>query len=148
MKTLDDKDHIILNVLREHAKWSTQQISKKTRIPITTVHNRIRKLESSGIIKGYTTILDDKLTGDINSFVMIYVMYHLPDGKVINQEELAAKIRANKYVEEVNIITGATDLIAKVRTKTIDELNDFVIKYLRSISGIDRTQTLVVLKSI
>ena len=148
MKSLDDKDNVILKVLKEHAKWSTQQISKNTKIPITTVHNRIRKLESEGIIKGYTTVLDNKIIGDINSFVLISVMYHMPGGNVINQEELAEKIRANEYVEEVSIITGATDLIAKVRTKTINELNDFVIKYLRSIAGIERTQTLVVLKSI
>lgn len=148
MKGLDDKDYTILNELRDHGRWSTQQISKKTRIPITTVHNRIKKLEAQGIIKGYTTVLDNKLTGDITSFVLISVMYHLPKGEVINQEELAEKIRKNENVEEVNIITGATDLIAKVRTKTMDELNNFVIRYLRSIPGIERTQTLVVLKII
>ena len=86
--------------------------------------------------------------GNIIAFVLISVMYHLPDGKIINQEELAAKVRNNEIVEEVYIITGATDLIMKVRTKTVDELNNFVIRYLRSIPGIERTQTLVVLKSI
>lgn len=35
-----------------------------------------------------------------------------------------------------------------VRARTIDTLNNFVIKYLRSIAGIERTETLVVLKSI
>ena len=132
MKTLDDKDYIILNVLKENAKLSTQKIAKKTKIPITTVHNRIRKLESVGIIKGYTAVLDNKLMGDIIAFVLISVMYHLPNGKVINQEELAAKVKNNENVEEVNIITGATDFIVKVRTKTVDELNSFVTGYLRT----------------
>ena len=148
MKSLDDKDYLILKELKEKAKSSTQQISKKTRIPITTVHNRIRKLESEGIIKGYTTVLDNKLLGDIIALVLITVMYHLPNGKVIDQEELALKIKINENVEEVDIITGATDLIVRVRTKTVDELNNFVIKYLRNIPGIERTQTLVVLKSV
>lgn len=148
MKNIDDKDYSIINVLKENAKLSTQQISAKTRIPITTVHNRIRKLESAGIIKGYTAVLDNKLMGDIIAFVLISVMYHLPNGKVFDQEELAGKVRNNEIVEEVNIITGATDLIVKVRTKTVDDLNNFVIRYLRSIPGIERTQTLVVLKSI
>ena len=148
MKTLDDKDYTILNVLKQNAKLSTQKIAKKTRIPITTVHNRIRKLESAGIIKGYTAVLDNKLMGDITAFVLISVMYHLPNGKVINQEELAAKVKNNENVEEVNIITGATDFIVKIRTKTVDELNSFVTGYLRTIPGIERTQTLVVLKSV
>ena len=148
MKTLDDKDNKILNVLKENAKLSTQQIAKKTRIPITTVHNRIRKMEGTGIIRGYTAVLDNKLMGDIIAFVLISVMYHLPDGKVLDQEELARKVKNNENVEEVSIITGSTDLIVKVRTRTVDDLNNFVIRYLRSIPGIERTQTLVVLKSV
>ena len=71
MKNMDDKDYAVLNVLRKNAKLSTKQIAKKTGIPITTVHNRIKKLESSGIIKGYTTILDNKLIGNVIAFILI-----------------------------------------------------------------------------
>lgn len=148
MKTLDDKDYIVLSALQENAKLSTQQISRKTRIPITTVHNRIKKLEASGIIKGYTTVIDDKRLGNITAFILMAVMYHLPDGTVLNQEELADKVKRHQNVQEVFIVTGGRDLIAKVRVKTVDELNDFVIKYLRSIPGIERTETAVVLKAV
>ena len=148
MKPLDDKDYTILSVLKTQAKLSTQQISRKTRIPITTVHNRIKKLESGGIIRGYSALLDSKLLGDVTAFVFVSVMYHLPGGKVIDQEELARKVRKNEAVEDVNIVSGSRDLIVKVRVKSVDELNSFVIRYLRSIPGIERTETAVVLKSI
>ncbi len=148
MKSLDDKDYIIMNALRENAKLSTQQLSKKTKIPIATVHNRIKKLESAGVIKGYTTLLNEEMTGTIISFVLISVMYHLPDGKVIDQEELAAKVKKNEFVEEIYVVTGSRDLIVKVRTKNIDQLNNFIIKYLRTIPGIERTETAVVMKAI
>jgi len=148
MKNLDDKDYTILNVLKKNAKFSTQQIAKKTNIPITTIHNRMKKMESSGVIMGYTTVLNNELMGNVIAFVLISIMYHTFKGEVINQEELAKKISKNENVEEVNIITGATDLIVKVRTKTVDDLNNFVTKYLRTVPGIDKTQTLVVLKSV
>ena len=60
---MDKKDAKILKVLKENAKLSTQQISKKTLIPITTVHHRIKKMEKEGVINGYTTIVDNKKIG-------------------------------------------------------------------------------------
>ncbi|HIH91914.1 TPA: Lrp/AsnC family transcriptional regulator [Candidatus Woesearchaeota archaeon] len=148
MKPLDEKDRIILNVLRKEAKLSTKELSRKTKIPITTIHNRMKRMEGSGIIKGYTVVLDNQLTGNVISFVLISVMYRLPGGEVINQEELAKKVATHEMVEEVSIITGSMDLIAKVRANTVEDLNNFVIHYLRTIAGIERTQTLVVLKSL
>ena len=46
----------------------------------------------------------------------------------------------------MSIVTGGTDLIIKVRAKDVGELNDFVIKKLRSIDGVDKTQTAIVLQ--
>ena len=45
-------------------------------------------------------------------------------------------------VEEVVIVAGVTDMLVKVRVKDIDELNDFVIRKLRSIDGVDKTETM------
>jgi len=53
MVKLDDKDWQILEILKDNAKLTSHKISKKTAIPITTVHNRIKKLEMNGIIKKY-----------------------------------------------------------------------------------------------
>ena len=57
---MDEKDEQILQILLINSKLSTHQISKKTGIPITTVHNRIKKLTKKGIIKGYTIVIDHK----------------------------------------------------------------------------------------
>ena len=48
----------------------------------------------------------------------------------------------------MNIMVGVTDLLVKVRLKDISELNDFVIKKLREIEGVDKTQTMVVMSSV
>ena len=72
---IDEKDLKIISLLKENAKLSMQQIAKKTLIPITTVHNRIKKLEKSGIIKGYTINLDDKKLQSISAFILVTVDY-------------------------------------------------------------------------
>ena len=145
---IDDKNRKILGLLKKNAKLTTQQISKKTLIPITTVHNRIKKLEKLGVIRGYTVQLDHKKLGrDILAFILATVKYHTSEGRVISKKELAQKIRNMPQVEEVHIVTGGTDIIAKVRVANIEELNTFVIDDLRNVEGVENTQTLIVLSS-
>ena len=91
---LDNKDLKILEVLKVNSRLSTQKIAKKTLIPITTVHNRMKKLEKEGIIKGYTVILDYKKLGKpILSFILISVVYSsfnkkfIRDNKKLNSKQ-------------------------------------------------------------
>ena len=143
---LDKKDFKILEVLKENAKLSTQQISKKTLIPITTVHHRIKKLEKQGIIKGYTVLLDNKKIGKaLAAYVLITVDYKLLNGIKLTQHDLAKKLKAHEFVEETAMVTGGTDIIIKIRVKDIDQMDEFVTKYLRNVDGVERTQTMVVL---
>lgn len=143
---MDDKDKKILDVLKENSKLSTQQISKKISIPITTVHNRMKKLEGEGIIKKYSVVLDYKKIGKpISAFVLINVDYKLLKQIKKTQDELTKKLKLHSLVEEASRITGGTDLIIKIRVKDVDELDDFVTMYLRNLDGIDKTQTMVIL---
>jgi DNA-binding Lrp family transcriptional regulator len=144
--TLDKKDLLILELLKADAKLTTGQLSKKLAMPVTTVHNRIKKLEKLGIVQGYSVLVDYKKLGKpISAYILISVMYLLPGGKKIQQDELALRLKKFDEVEEVNIVAGVTDILIKVRVATVDELNDFIIKKLRSVDGVDKTQTMLVL---
>lgn len=143
---LDEKDRKIIDVLKENSKLSTQQIAKKTSIPITTVHNRIKKLEKEGIIKKYTIVLDNKKIGKpITAYVLVIVDYNTLKKKNISQHQLSAHIKQNPDVEEAAMVTGGTDIILKIRVSDIDSLDDFVTKYLRNVEGVEKTQTMVIL---
>lgn len=142
-----EKDKKIIEVLKQNARLSTQKISKKVLIPITTVHNRIKRLEKEGIIKNYTINLDYKKLGKgVISFILITVTYFLPDKK-LQQEEIAKNIK-KIGAEEVYIIAGNEDILAKIRVKDIEELNDFVVKRLRNIEGVEKTRTMIVLSEV
>lgn len=148
MDKIDPKDLKILNLLKVDAKLTSQQIFRKTLIPVTTVHNRIKKLERMGIIKGYTILLDHKKLGKgIMAFILMTVTYLLPSGKKISQTELAKAISRLPEVEETHIVTGGTDIIIKVRVKDMDDLNNFVINKLRSLDGVENTQTIITLST-
>jgi Lrp/AsnC family leucine-responsive transcriptional regulator len=146
---LDEKDIQVLEELKQNAKRTTSQISKRINLPITTVHNRIKKLEKLGVIKNYTVELDyKKLDKPLAAYVMVTVVYMLPSGIKVMQEDVAKEIKGLAGVESVELLTGVTDILVKVRVKDVEELNKFIIKQLRKIEGVDKAQTSVVLSEL
>lgn len=146
---LDKKDLAVLECLRENARLSTRKIAKKVNMPITTVHNRIRKLEKYEVIKNYTLNLNhEKLGKWAYAYILVSVTYNPLEGKIRDQEEVAREIKKLPGVEEVCTITGVSDALVKVRHKNMAELNEFLVKKLRKVKGVARTQTTIVLKSV
>lgn len=145
----DEKDKKLLELLAKNCKLTTKELSRKTGMPITTVHNRIKKLEEDGIIKGYIALYDYKKLGKmIQAFVQINVSYTHPNGGKFSQEDLAKHIATLPSVEECFIMTGTSDILIRVSTKDVEELNDLVINRLRNMDGIQNTVTAIVLKEI
>lgn len=146
---MQKKDEIILSMLRENSKLSSREMSERIGIPITTIHNRIKKMEEEGIIKGYTTIVNNKKLGKtIQAFIQITVTYTTLSGKHVSQEDLAKKIYQMPEVEECFIMTGGTDILIKVSVRDVEDLNNFVINRLRDVEGVQNTLTSIVLNDI
>jgi DNA-binding Lrp family transcriptional regulator len=142
---LDQKDWRVLEILKRDSSLTTGQISKQTRIPVTTVHNRIKKLKKEGIVKSCTVEVDyEKLGRPIKAYVLVSVNQSLRG----SQEDLGSEIKKIPGVESVDIVTGTTDMIVLVRAESISTLNETVTKKLRSLKGIDKTQTVVVLREV
>ncbi len=143
---LDEKDSKILDMLKENAKLTTKQISKKTGIPATTVHNRIKRMEKSGIIRKYTVRLNDKKLGKtISAYILLTVDYKVLKQLKTTQHDVAKKLRLREPVQRVDVITGTYDMILRVTVADIEQLNEFIIKYLRNMDGVAKTETLVIL---
>lgn len=142
---IDEKDIQILNLLQENCKLSLKEIAKRLELPITTIHTRIKKLEKLGLIKNYRAILDDKKLGfNVTAFILISFSYETTSGK-LSQRDIVRKIASFPEVQEAHIITGDWDIILKVKVKDVDELGKFVVDKLRTIEGVDKTLTCVVL---
>ena len=138
---LDTKDLAILKILEHDAKKTTQQISREIGVPITTIHNRIKKLESSGIIEKYTVWINWKKLGrGINARLAITV------GRDGDQDEICGKLVHHDSVFGAYQVTGDEDIIVKLKVKDIDELHDFIMNEVRTIKGVEGTKTLIVLK--
>ena len=61
---MDNIDYKILRILQKNARETASNISKSIHLSVSAVIERIRKMEDTGVIKNYTIIVDDKLTGN------------------------------------------------------------------------------------
>ena len=146
---LDEKDIKILELLKENSKLTTSQISKKTNTPITTVHNRIKKLKHLSIIKNFTISIDhEKIGKPLTAYILLTVNQNISPNKKVSQKEIGKKIKLFEDVESVDIVTGAIDMLIKARVKTMHDLNNLITDKLRKIDGVDKTQTMMVLEEI
>ena len=145
---MDNKDIKILECLKENSKYTTSQISKKTAIPATTVHNRIKKMEEEGIIKGYSVVLDQKKMGKM---LTAYSLIHYDTSlwvKGTSKKDLENKLKSLPNVEEIKFITGKFDILLKVYAKDMDDLNEVVLNKLRKVLGVGTTETIFVMENI
>jgi DNA-binding Lrp family transcriptional regulator len=138
---LNETDVKILRELLEDARFSSRQIAKKVGVSVGTVLSRIKKMESEGIIKGYSAVLDhEKLGYELTVVTEITVS----KGRLVEMEEEIAKI---PNVCSVYDVTGLTDAVIVAKFKGREELGQFT-KRLLALPYIERTNTHVVLTTV
>jgi DNA-binding Lrp family transcriptional regulator len=143
---LDDKDLKILELLGDHSEYTNRQIAKKVALPITTVHNRVKKLRKEGIIKRYTVELDySKVDKNFVAYVLVSADLELLKHKHKSQYDLISDIKKFYFVERVDIVTGGTDLVVIMRVKDVQEFDQCLLTKLQMVEGIDKTQSLIVI---
>jgi len=143
---MDQKDERITDVLQENSRLSMREISRKTHIPITTVHKRIKRLTEEGIIEKFSIKLNHKKIGKLFSAVILVTAdYKLLREIKKDQRQLAKELSYLPEIEKVDVVTGGTDMVIKVRVSNVDEFDDFLFKKVQKIPGVDHTETLVVI---
>jgi len=136
---IDEKDEMILEELKKDSRQSTADISRHTKIPRVTVHERIKRLKEKGIIKRFTIQPDhSKLDGPTTAFVLVsYSPHHNT-----HQREVAQKIAKLPGVYEVHLIAGEWDLLLKVRGRSIEDIGKLILDKMREIPGVEKTFTM------
>ncbi len=144
---MDSKDQKILEILKEHADYTSRDIAKKTLLPVTTVFNRIKKLKKEGIIERFTIEVDHKkIDKGFMAYVEISVNLPLLKSKGKSQFDVLNEIKGFEFVERADIVVGGADLMVVVRVKDVEEFEEVLLKKLQNIEGIENTKSLVVIR--
>jgi DNA-binding Lrp family transcriptional regulator len=144
---LDKTDQQLINLLQLNARMTMKEIATAIDKGITTVHNRMKALEAANIITGYTAVVDGaKIGRPTVSMVLVRVRYRVPGRKdMLSQREFCLEIAEHPYVQSVHVLSGEWDVLMKVRTKDVDEMNSFIVDFLRQLPAVDRTLTMFVM---
>ncbi len=138
---LDETDTRILTLLQDDCRTPLARLGEQVGLSAPAVLERIKKLEAAGIITGYHAIVDGRKIGlDVTAF--IGVITSDPD----SIEQFEQQVTALDHVLECHHVTGAFTFLLKVKTANTSTL-ERLITQIRSIDGVARTETTVVLST-
>jgi DNA-binding Lrp family transcriptional regulator len=137
---MNDTDRQLLALLRDDARTSVTELSKKLRVSRATVQSRLAKLEESGVIAGYTIRLKPEAEAHrIRAWMGIAV-----EGN--KAPAVLQALRGEPGVHTLHTTNGRWDIAAEVRADNL-ELFDRVLGRIRKIDGIANTETSILLST-
>lgn len=139
---LDDVDRRILGALQEDARRSRDSIGRAVGLSAAAVHERIRKLERSGTIRGYAALLDAERVGcDLMAFVRVFIDHPRFEGAFVDA------VIAMPEIQECHWVTGSASCLLKARTRDRQELQKLILDRINALEGVRQTETIVVLST-
>src|ERR1700748_267773 len=108
---LDAVDIRMLNLLQEDGRLSIRELAKKINLSPTPVHERLRRLEATGIIDHYAAVLN---TNRLGSFIVFFVNIVLKEHSTRLGGEFISQITTFPEVVEFHVIGGEHDFMIKV----------------------------------
>jgi Lrp/AsnC family leucine-responsive transcriptional regulator len=140
---IDGMDRQILSIVRENARVSNVEIARKVGMAPSAVLERIRKLESKGVITGYEARLSPKALGlGLLAFVFVRA-----DDRV-GSEKAGVALAQIPEVLEVHHVAGEDCFLVKVRTADTESLGRLLREGFGAISTIRSTRTTIVMNTI
>ena len=135
---IDGIDKILLNELMKDARVSINLLSKQVGISGAAVHQRLKKLEKSGLIQGSQVMINPKKLGYTTlAFVGIYL------DKAMNNPSAVAQLQKINEVLECHYTTGDWSVLVKILCKDNEHLMNLLNNQIQKIAGISRTETFI-----
>jgi DNA-binding Lrp family transcriptional regulator len=136
---IDETDQRLISLLRTDARMPMAKLAAAAGISRATATARVEKLEASGVIAGFTVVLQSNVdAGGVRAITMIEI-----DGK--QEEAVTRRLMGMPEVRRLHTTNGRWDLVAEVEAATISALDD-LLRAIRQVDGIANTDTSILLK--
>lgn len=136
---MDELDVAILRLLKENAKIPASEISNQINLSVSAVGERLKKLEKSGVILQYTTILNPTiLKKDLTA--LMFISLERPQVS----EAFLKFVKLEEEIMDCFYLAGDYDYMIKIATENTRSL-ERLLNRIKSVSGIIKTNTIVVL---
>jgi len=136
---VDDIDERILRLLEENSRMSYVEIGRTVSLSEGAVRNRVQALVSGGVIKRFT--IEKATSHGVRALTMIAVDPGTPT------YEVSKRVNRLAGVERIYEVTGEYDIVMVSSGSSIEAINK-VIEDVRKIEGVEKTNTIIVLRTL
>jgi Lrp/AsnC family transcriptional regulator, leucine-responsive regulatory protein len=138
---VDTTDRRIVELLNGNARLSYAELARQIGLSGPAVHERVGKLEASGVIRSYRTQVDPEAVGlGVTAFIGIV---QAADSEV---DDIVAAMSTLDEIESCYFLAGAESFLVRVRVPTIAQLEQLIVR-LNRIPGVAMTRTTVALST-
>lgn len=139
---MDKLDFQIISELRNNARQTASDISKSIHLSVSTVIERIRKMEKSGLIKSYTVITNDHKLGNDITVLMEVSMEHPRFN-----DDFISRINEHPNIIACYYLTGEFDFMLKICCRSSEHLEQ-IHNQIKDCPGVRLTRTHYVLRTV
>ena len=140
---IDETDAAILDLLQENARISQADVARVVGLAPSAVLERIRKLESRGVIRGYTALIDPHV---VDQSMLAFIAVRSAEGP--GDGGVAAALAQCPEVLEVHHVAGDDCFMVKVRARDAEHIGQLLRHRFGRIPGVVSTRTTIVLETV
>jgi DNA-binding Lrp family transcriptional regulator len=142
MAQLDETDRLIVEALRADGRLSMRALAARVHLSRANVYTRVARLQSDGVITGYTARIDPVRYGyGLSAYVYLDIAQR--SWKAVRRQLLSMP-----EVDHVALISGEHDILVRVRTHDAATLRDVVLTRLQDMPEIRATQTVLIFEEL
>ena len=133
---MDDLDRSILSLLGADARISVATLARRLKVARSTIQARLERLESSGVIAGYTVKLGEAARqGRIRATVLLNI-------EPLAQANVLTRLKAITEVERVHTTSGRVDFLLQIAAPSTAQI-DSVLDQIGDMTGVKSSESLI-----
>ena len=135
---MDEKDQQILRELQKNGRLSNAELAERVNLSPSPCLRRLRMLEKSGVIEGYTAIVNQKAYGlPVTVFIQIRLDHHSTEAA----QEFERRIQNIDEIIDCHLMTGDTDYLLRVVVESLEAYETFIRERIHPIPSIASINT-------
>jgi len=138
---LDETDILLIKVLQKDSRKSLKELARLTDVSVPTARARIDRLVNLGVIRQFTVAIDpQKLLGGVTAFINL-------KAKLAEIDAIKSALSQMEEVVGLYVTTGECDLVVKVCVQDARMLEEFILRKLNKVAGIEGARSGVVVET-
>ncbi|WP_447528238.1 MULTISPECIES: Lrp/AsnC ligand binding domain-containing protein [unclassified Vreelandella] len=144
-RTLDRIDLRILRVLQDNARISYVDLAAEVGLSTTPCLERVKRLERSGVIRGYKAMLDPQA---LKANLLVFVEISLETQSPAVFDEFRRAVETLPQIQECHLVSGQFDYILKCRIPEMSAYRQLLGDVVLTLPGVKESKSYVVMEEV